>query len=153
MTQMRWHSFYIGMAEYVAYKSKDPSTKVGAVIVRPDNTVASIGFNGFPRGVVDTPQRYEDRDFKYAAIVHAEANAILNAREPLTGYRLYATFHCCARCASLIVQSGISEVVFDDREPIPVRWRSDMDIAETILSEGGVSQFGISCFPIAGDSV
>lgn len=135
---MSWADFYGGLARYVATKSKDPSTKVGAVIVRPDKTVASIGFNGFPRGVDDRPERYADRDFKMAAIVHAEANAILNAREPLKGYHLYSTFHPCARCASQIVQAGI-EFVCVPAEPIPDRWRADMEIAATILREGGVT--------------
>jgi dCMP deaminase len=137
MSRESWPEFYLGMARYVASRSRDPSTKVGAVIVRPDKTVASIGFNGFPRGVADTPERYEDRDFKYPAVVHAELNAILNAREPLAGHTLYCTFHPCAACASAVVQSGISCVMIPD-EPIPARWKTSMDIAATILSEGGV---------------
>jgi dCMP deaminase len=76
----------MGMAHYAASKSKDPLLKAGAVIVRPGYTLTSIGFNGFARGVCDDPARYADRDFKRAAMVHAAANAILNAREPLTGH-------------------------------------------------------------------
>ena len=48
---MNWDQFFINMAEHVSTKSKDPSTKVGCVIVGPDNEVRSTGFNGFPRGV------------------------------------------------------------------------------------------------------
>jgi dCMP deaminase len=94
-----------------ARKSKDPSTKVGCVIIRPDRTQASGGFNGFPRGVADTPERYADRPTKYALVVHAEANAIITAHEPLHGYTLYCTLAPCNECAKLIVQAGIKRVV------------------------------------------
>lgn len=133
-----WDDWYLALAETIAQRSRDPSTKVGAVIVRPDRTQVSFGYNDFPRGVEHVLARYDDRDWKYPAIVHAEANAILNARGDVTGCTLYSTFHPCARCAALIVQSGISCVVIPD-DPIPDRWRSDMEIAETILREGGVA--------------
>ena len=138
-----WDDFYMGLASYVATRSRDPSTHVGAVVVRPDKTTASIGFNGFPRGVSDDFSRYLDREFKLAVIVHAETNAILNAREPLHGCSIYSTFHPCARCASTIVQAGIRCVVIRD-EPIPDRWKADMDIASVILEEGGVEVRKIS---------
>src|SRR4029079_7987520 len=98
-------------ASNFARKSKDPSTKVGCVIIRPDRTQASAGFNGFPRGVEDTPERYADREIKYGLVVHAEANAIVTAREPLHGYTLYCTHSPCCECAKLIVQAGIARVV------------------------------------------
>jgi dCMP deaminase len=141
-----WEEWFMGLAHHVAGRSRDPSTKVGAIIVRPDSTQASFGYNDFPRGVAHTRERYENRDFKYAAIVHAEANAILNARESLSGHRLYSTFHPCARCAALVVQSGIKSVVYDDSTPLPDRWRADMDIAATILTEGHVALYPLSKF-------
>jgi dCMP deaminase len=81
-----WDAYFIGIAREVSTASKDPSTKVGAVIVRPDWTVAAMGYNGFPRGIADTPERLNDRETKYALVTHAEVNAILTAREPLHGY-------------------------------------------------------------------
>lgn len=135
-----WDARFIDLAELVGSWSKDPSTKVGAVIVRPDRTVASVGYNGFARGVKDTEERLFTRDLKYAMVVHAEANAIVNAREPLHGYCIYVwPFPPCSSCASLIVQAGIARVV----APTPTeeqleRWGDSMAIADTILSEGGL---------------
>lgn len=103
-----WHKRFFDLADLVGSWSKDPSTKVGAVIVRPDRTIASVGYNGFPRGVEDV---YTTRDAKLLRTVHAEANAILAAQEPLRGYTLYVTpLHPCANCAAYIIQSGIKEV-------------------------------------------
>ena len=103
-----WHKRFFDMADLVGSWSKDPSTKVGAVIVRPDRTIASVGYNGFPRGVEAV---YTTRDAKLLRTVHAEANAILAAQEPLRGYTLYVTpLHPCANCAAFIIQSGIMQV-------------------------------------------
>lgn len=102
------------MASLVASWSKDPGTKVGAVIVRPDLTVASLGYNGFPRGVVDFPKYLNNKEEKYARTVHAELNAILNSKEPLSGYTLYwypGVLGTCSQCAAAIIQSGIKRVV------------------------------------------
>ena len=98
-----WDERFFALADMVGSWSKDPSTKVGAVIIRPDRTIASVGYNGFPRGVYDGPEIYEDRPRKLLRTVHAEANAILSAREPLHGYTLYVTpLHPCANCSGLI---------------------------------------------------
>lgn len=106
----KWHERFFDLAELVGSWSKDPSTKVGAVIIRPDRTIASVGYNGFPRGVGDI---YTTRDDKLLRTVHAEANAIMSAREPLHGYTIYVTpLHPCANCAGLIIQSGIKVVHF-----------------------------------------
>lgn len=111
-----WHDRFFEMARMVGSWSKDPSTQVGAVIVRPDRTIASVGYNGFPRGVSDDPDVLEHRPAKYLRTVHAEANAILSAREPLHGCTLYVTpLHPCANCAGLIIQAGIVSVRYEVR--------------------------------------
>src|SRR3954463_7936064 len=108
----KWDEFFIGMAEYVATASKDPSTKVGCVIARPDRTVASVGYNGFPRGVIDSPSRLTHREIKYALVVHAEANAVLSAYERLDGCIAYVyPFPPCSSCAGVLIQAGIARVV------------------------------------------
>lgn len=137
--QSSWDVSYLEMADWWANRrSKDPSTKVGAVIVRPDKTPASFGFNGFPRGLSDAPELYEDRDYKLAVVVHAEENAILMAREPLHGCTIYVSrLTPCAHCASLIIQSGITRVVAEWRE-IPARWRANMHLALRNLLAAGV---------------
>lgn len=131
----RWDDRFIGLAEHIAGWSKDPSTKVGSVIVRPDKTIASVGFNGFPRGVRDD-ERLTDRDEKYPIIVHAEANAIVHAREPLHGHSIYVwPMPPCAPCAALIIQAGIKNVY----APLPdIRWEDSCYRGMKILWEAGV---------------
>lgn len=135
----KWDRRFLTMAAGLAGFSKDPSTKVGAVLVHPDNTVISVGYNGFPRGVDDNPERYENRELKYALIVHAEMNAILKARCIIPeGSRLYVTpLYPCSQCAAAIVQSGIKEVIAEvdqSRDDWKARW----EIASLIFNEAGV---------------
>lgn len=135
-----WDSFFLSVAEKISTQSKDPSTKVGAVIVRPDRTIASVGYNGFPRGVDDSEELYLDRRTKYAMIVHAEANAIIHAREPLEGTTIYLyPFPPCSNCAGLVIQAGIKRVVapqptVEDLE----RWGESMQFAVDMFEEAGV---------------
>lgn len=136
----RWHNYFFNLCVVNARHSKDPSTKVGAVIVRPDRTVASMGYNGFPKGCEDGPELYADRDTKYSRVVHAELNAILHAREPLHCYTLYVwPFPPCDRCASTIIQAGIDCVV---APPLPEdaapRWAEAVARAERMFCEAGV---------------
>src|ERR1700733_15498817 len=92
MSNERWHRHFLSIAEACALMSKDPSTKVGAVIVGPDREIRSTGFNGLPRGIDDTDERLSDRDTKLKLVVHAEMNAVLNAARfgvSLKGCALY----------------------------------------------------------------
>ena len=75
----KWIKRYMMLAAQVSSWSKDPSTKVGAVIVGDKGQIISQGYNGFPRGVKDSSTRYNDRPLKYKLVVHAEMIAILNA--------------------------------------------------------------------------
>lgn len=133
----KWDRRFLELAEFVAKWSKDPSTKTGAIIVDPNNRIVSVGYNGFPRGVNDSPERLENREVKYKIVVHCERNALLFARGPVVGCRLYTwPFMSCAPCAAMVIQAGIVEVV------APVsdnpRWKDDFDLAQTLFSEGGV---------------
>lgn len=125
-----WDDRFLELADLVAGWSKDPRTQVGAVIVRPDKTVASVGFNGFPRGLADDV-RLHDRSRKHELVVHAEMNAILHAREPLAGYTLYCTLAPCVRCAVHVVQAGIARVVHGAVHP-------DHGGAAAVFAEAGV---------------
>lgn len=123
----------------VSRRSRDPSTKVGAVILRPDKTIASVGYNGFPRGCYDGDELYEDRDSKLARTVHAEVNAIVTAREPLHGYTLYVSpLMPCANCAGIIIQSGIKTVYSRQYGETPERWRENMAHTKQMFGEAGV---------------
>ena len=134
-----WDESFLALAHHIAQWSKDPSTKVGAVIVRPNRTIASVGYNGFPRGVNDSDERYNDRPTKYAMTVHAEANAILSANgATLLGCTLYVTpLHPCSSCAALIIQSGITRVVAQ-RLHNPDHWKDSFAHARAMFDEAGV---------------
>lgn len=135
----RLQEWAIGMAEHVAKLSKDPSTKVGAVIFDPKRRIVSAGYNGFARGVEDTAERLENRDVKYRLVLHAEKNAILFATAPLEGCTIVVTHPCCAQCAAQVIQAGIKTVVW----PIPdeafaMRWKDDLALTMAQFREAGV---------------
>lgn len=101
----------MAMAYLVARRSKDPKTQVGAVIVNSNNIVVGLGYNGFPRGISDDEWSWGDE--KHAAVIHAEANAILNSNQAsLKDCRLYVPFFTCNECAKLVIQSGIRHVIY-----------------------------------------
>lgn len=144
----RWHHHFLRMAVECANMSKDPSTRVGAVLVGPQREVRSTGFNGFPRGVEDSIERLYDRDTKLKLVVHAELNAILNAGRtgtPTQGSILYlaATDNSgltwggppCTRCTAHIIQAGIVQIIAYEEKKIPSRWKEDLDFARGILKE------------------
>ena len=134
----RWIDHFFDMANCARRMSRDPSTQVGAVLVRPDKTIVSTGFNGFPRGVVDDPALYEDKAQKYPRVVHAELNAILSARECLHGYSLFVTpLPPCPHCAGAIIQSGVSMIYWRGPE-VPERWSDQMKIASEMFREAHV---------------
>lgn len=139
--QIYWDRYFLTVAEAVSSASKDPSTKVGAVIVRPDRTMASFGYNGFPRGIADTEERLNDRETKYGLVVHGEINAILTAREPLHGYTLYTwPFITCKNCALLVTQAGIKRAVAPQLpEHLKERWADSVAAAARIYEEAGVT--------------
>lgn len=118
----------LGLATAVSLRSRDPSTKVGAVIIRPDKTIASMGYNGFPRSMEDKDEWWNDRTEKYARVIHGEMNALLNAKEPVHGMTLYCTHPCCEHCAKHIIAAGIQRVVFGTSEAI----RSRFDIERSL---------------------
>ncbi len=138
--EIDWDEYFLGMAEYASRKSKDPSTKVGAVIVRPDKTVCSVGFNGFHRKMRDDPALYADRETKLKRTIHGEVNAMLFSREPLDGYTLYTwPFEPCSNCTLQVIQSGIVRVV--TKEPTSeqyTRWKASFIEARAMFAEAGV---------------
>lgn len=135
-----WDNRFIRIAEEVKTWSKDPGTKVGAVIV-DDRRILSTGYNGFPQNLSDDLSRYNNRDYKLKITVHAEVNAILNAAKNGTkveGATLYATFHPCTHCASAIIQAGIVSVVCPSPMSAPERWRQSFKEANDLFYEAGL---------------
>lgn len=133
-----WNRRFLELASFISNWSKDPSTKVGAVIVDQNRRIISTGYNGFPIGVSDDFERLENREFKYKAILHAEENAIMFAKRDLSNCSLYvSSLPPCSHCASLIIQSGIKNVYTWDQE-IPDRWIGSISVTEVMFRESGV---------------
>lgn len=139
-TQRIWDARFMELAALVGSWSKDPSTKVGAVIVRPDRTIVSAGYNGFPRGVPDRPEDYANRGVKYPRVVHAEVNAIVTSHGQTTGCTIYTTMMPCPQCAALIIQAGLVRVVAPLVLASDPRFeRLGLDTSGDMLAQGGVA--------------
>lgn len=113
MDRPSWDQMYMDKCYKAAERSPDESTHSGCYIVARDNTPISFGYNGFPRGLANTPERQE-RPLKYQYFEHAERNAIYNAGRKGTSCldaKLYVNWLPCSDCARGIIQSGISEVI------------------------------------------
>lgn len=133
-----WTDYFLAMAHLVASKSKDPSTKVGCVVITEDKVVAATGYNGLPRGVEDKAERME-RPAKYLWTSHAEENAVAQAARvgmKLKGGTAYVTHMPCSRCARTLIQAGIETVVVDrGTTSMP---QEEFDVAMQMFKEAGV---------------
>jgi dCMP deaminase len=140
MSSSKWDKRFLDLAKHVSSWSKDPSTKVGAVIVNSDRQIVSLGYNGFARGVDDSEDRYSDRAMKYQMVVHAEANAILNANTSLKGTTCYVTHPCCSNCAALLIQAGVKTVVVTEpTADFLSRFGESMKLTAMMFEEAGVT--------------
>jgi len=112
--ELKYHMTYLKMAEQWSTLSCCGRRKVGALIVK-DGTIVSDGFNGTPKGF---PNDCEDANGDtYWYVLHAEANAILKvakSTQSTNGATLYVTTSPCKECSKLIIQSGISSVVYKE---------------------------------------
>ncbi len=132
-----WRDFYLGMADYIGSRSKDPSSQVGAVIVDQDKRVISLGFNGPPSGVIDSPAI--SRETKLRRTVHAEANALLFAQRSVKEAILFCTHIPCSQCAALIVQSKLAEVMaYTPTLAFAERWQADIAETQALFQEAGI---------------
>lgn len=136
-THLKWHLRFLRLAQEVSTWSKDPSTGVGAVLINPERRVIGIGFNGFPPGVEDLPERYNDRTTKLRLTVHAEQNALHFAMHDTVGSTLYTTFFPCCQCAAAIIARGVRHVVSVDN-PADARYTEEFALSKTMFSEAGV---------------
>tara|TARA_Y100000758_G_C15956595_1_gene387962 strand:- start:381 stop:812 length:432 start_codon:yes stop_codon:yes gene_type:complete len=138
---MKWDLRFLKLAEHISNWSKDPSTKVGCIIVGEDREIRSTGFNGFPRGIEDSEERLNDRTQKYPLICHAEENAIMHAARigiSLKGCIAYVTWPPCNRCTRSLIQAGIKEIVIPNEVKIPDRWNDEFDLSMTMLNEANI---------------
>lgn len=147
----RWDEFFLRMCLESARMSKDPSTKVGAVIVNKHHGIVSTGFNGFPIGIADTMTRWYNRDTKLNLVVHAEMNAVLFAARSghsTNGCTIYVAATDgskeiwggppCVRCTVECMQAGIVEYVSRPVKIAPSRWHESIKAATMLLQEAGL---------------
>jgi len=136
MNLQNWDKRFLSLAEFISSWSKDPSTKVGAIIVDQKNRIVSMGFNGFPTGIQDD-NRLSDREEKYKIIVHGEMNAILFANKSLENCTLYTfPFMPCPKCAAMIIQTGITKVISYTNQND--RWEADFKVSRNLFQEAGI---------------
>lgn len=117
---LQWDEFYMMSAALVSYRSKDPITCVGSVIVDDDsNLIVSMGYNGLTVGVDNHSGHWGKNQSdamhnKCNFVVHSEANAIINVIKTgvPTNATMYITHHPCLGCTRLICQTGIKRVVY-----------------------------------------
>jgi dCMP deaminase len=134
----------MGMAHLSAMRSKDPSTQVGACIVSPSKKVVGLGYNGFPTGINDDDfpwEKHDDYDqSKYAYVVHAELNAILNATTSLQGCSIYVSLFPCNECAKAIIQSGIKTLIYESDKYA--------DTSAVLASKRMLKAAGVTCIQL-----
>ena len=131
---------FIPIVQMIATLSKDPRTKVGAAILDSNRRIRAVGYNGFPRGVHDDAERYNDRALKHTLVAHAEANAVANAAAvgtPLEGCSMIVTKFPCHECAKLIINAGIKLVYAPHPEPTS-DWLNSNTTAAYMFDEAGV---------------
>lgn len=135
-TRIPWDVTWMEMAQKIAERSKDTSTKIGAMLVSPDNTVAIPGYNGFPPKFPDLKKYWENRNdesgelTKYDLVLHAEANAMDNAQgiASLEGWTIYSTTHPCIRCMARILRKKIRRIVFLDMKNTKMNLKEELGV-------------------------
>jgi len=133
-----WDRRFLAVAMQVSHWSKDPSSKMGAVIANTDQRLVALGYNGFPKQVEDCQSRQYNKKVKYEIVVHAEANALLIAGSAAVGgtIYLYGPRPICARCAGILIQAGIKRAVAI-RPPPCDETRANHDPSQMNWAESG----------------
>lgn len=140
----KWDARFMRLAKEISTWSKDPSSKIGAVIVNDDRRILSTGYNGFPRGIADTEERLNNKEEKYPRIVHGELNALLGALYNGVSVKdatLYVYgLPVCSDCTKSVIQSGIGRVVINmsalDNDKWGKQWEA---ISKPMFQEAEVS--------------
>ena len=111
-TQKDWDQYFMKIAETVALKSKDPSSKMGCVIVDPKKRVVSLGYNGMLQGADESKMTLSERPMKYYFAIHSEMNALIFAHQDLAGCTIYNKVATCENCLKYCLQAGIKRFVY-----------------------------------------
>ena len=112
--QREWDEYFLQIAETVAKKSKDPSSKMGCVIVDPKKRVVSLGYNGMLQGADESKMTLTERPMKYYFAIHSEMNALIFAHQDLTGCTIYNRVATCENCLKYCLQAGIKRFVYNE---------------------------------------
>jgi len=134
---IQWLKYFMTLAKNVSEMSKDPSHKVGAVIVDKNKRIVSTGFNGFAKNIIDSDDRLNNKDIKRKLTLHAEENAVTFAKRDLEGCDIYVYgYPPCTHCTSLLIQSGIKCIYYcNPSHRISEHWQADFALAEQIATE------------------
>lgn len=136
-----WDTRYLALAWHFGTWSKDPSRQIGAVAIGPKGEIIAQGYNGFPRGIEDTDERYEVREEKYKYVVHAEMNCIYNAASngvSLKDSTVYVHgLPACSECAKGLIQVGVKRVMAFSKDT-PERWIESNKLTEELFEEAGI---------------
>ena len=145
--QRKWDLRYLELAKTIAGWSKDPSSQIGAIAVGSKGQVLAQGYNGFPRGMMDSQHLYTNKTEKYARIVHAEMNMIFNASFNgvcLNGSSVYVSgLPTCSDCAKGLIQVGVKELIMP-REKIEDRWYDSWQRSKEYYKEAGLKYRWVS---------
>jgi len=138
-----WDLRFLNLAKEISTWSKDPSTKIGAVVVNDDRRILSTGYNGFPKGIDDNDERLNNREVKYELVVHAEMNAIYNATKngvSLNGGTLYCWgLPVCSKCSLGVISVGIKRVVMLKNNEYPKLWVDEWAKSAKLFDEVGIT--------------
>lgn len=139
--QEKWDKRFLRLAREVSTWSRDPSSKVGSVAVSPMGSPLALAYNGFPRGIEDTPFRLNDRPTKYSLVCHSEKNLIYNSNYngvSLNGSTVYVHgLPVCSECAKGLIQVGVDRVVMTAL-PASEKWAESFKLTEQMFKEAGV---------------
>jgi len=134
---------YYDLAKYIGDNfSKDPNTKVGALLLYEDTLqIISTGYNGFPRNIHENQHRWE-RPHKYKYVVHAEMNIIYNSARNgacIKNSILVVTLFPCSNCSLAIIQSGIKIIITKKPNFNDERWGQNFKNSLGLLTEANIT--------------
>jgi dCMP deaminase len=135
----KWERRFLRLANNeIAGWSKDPSSKVGCVLVSPDRDIVIPGYNGFPPGIADTTERYADRELKYQLVQHAERNALRKLGYHDVGYHLFCTHMPCPQCVGGAISAKVTSIVWLVQQDYEQRWADMLDISWILMTEANI---------------
>lgn len=137
----RWSNYFMDIAKRSAEMSKDPKTKVGAVIIQ-NRRIKSVGFNGAPQSFPDSLVPFNINgesllEQKNTFMCHAELNAVLNYDGKISDLKdadIYVTVSPCSKCACMLAQVGIKRVIYKEE----YRRKEEVEATKYILEKCNV---------------